>query len=261
MLSSPATARTALISAALIATLALASCAAGPAGPAADTGAEAPHAIAATPAPSSSPSPTAAAATWPLPASWTTDIPPLTGLTVLWTSVAIGVDGMLREVTFVVEGVHDAEVDGWIATLPDVPATTHADYSTITGDTEIRLSSGSPVSQTAGDLPAGWRETLPLGPADMVYAFAGVEYEVLTDGSTPNPPSINLTLDSRNRVTAYRAWLEAQPSWTVTFADDNWFNAENADFAVSGMTSTDGTDELTITPLRWDLPGLDALRP
>lgn len=252
--------RVALATAAVLATtLGLASCAAGPA---ADAGLDAPDAIVATPAPSLTPSPsTAAPAGWTLPASMATDIPPLTGLTVLSTTVAIGVDGVLREVTLLVEGVHDAAVDAWIASLPDIPVTTHADYSTVTGDTQIYLSSGSNVSQTTGDVPAAWRETLPLGPAEMAYAFAGIEYSVPADGSAPAPPSVHLTLDSTNRVTAYRAWLTTQPSWTVTTLSDRMFRAENQNVTVTGMTSTDGTDELTITPLTWDLPGLDALRP
>lgn len=236
--------------------LVLASCSASPAS---DTAPAVPGAAVVPATPSATPSPTVTAG-WALPASWS-DIPPLTGLTVLSTSVAIGVDGVLREATILVDGVQDVGVTTWIAALPDAPVTTHADYSTASGDTEIRLSSGSNVSRTAADLPAGWRETLPLGPAETVYAFAGTEYRVLADGSTPEPPVFDLGFDRTNRVTDYRAWLETQPGWTVTTLSDLMFRGESDDFTVVGMLSSDGTDELTITPLRWDVPGIDALKP
>jgi hypothetical protein len=240
----------------------LAGCAAPPS-PAVEAVPDPTVASPATSAPSSEASPTASAAVggWGLPMTWTDDIPPLTGLTVRSTRVAIGVDGVLREATVLVEGSHEAEVAAWIAELPDVPVTTHADFSTASGDTEIWLSSGSNVSRTAADLPARWRETLPLGPDGTGYAFAGTIYSVLADGSAPEPPTFDLGFDGTSNVTAYRAWLEEQPGWTVTILSDLMFRGESDDFTVSGMISTDGTDELTITPLRWDVAGIDALTP
>jgi hypothetical protein len=218
-------------------------------------------AAASRPSTEASPTASAAAVGWELPANWTDDIPPLTGLTVRSTRVAIGVDGVLREATVVVEGSRESGVSAWIAELPDVPVTTHADFSTVSGDTEIWLSSGSNVSRTAADLPAGWRETLPLGPDGTGYAFAGIIYSVLADGSAPEPPTFDLGFDGVSNVTAYRAWLEEQPGWTVTTLSDRMFRGESADFTVSGMIGSDGTDELTITPLRWDVAGVDALKP
>ncbi|GAB2698669.1 hypothetical protein BKA24_000863 [Microbacterium marinum] len=218
-------------------------------------------AVASTPSTEASPTASAAPIGWELPASWMDDMPPLSGLTVRSTRVAIGVDGVLREATVLVEGSHEPEAAAWIASLPDVPVTTHADFSTASGDTEIRLSSGSTVSGTAGDLPAGWRESMPLGPDGTGYAFAGTIYTVLADGSAPEPPTFDLGFDGVSNVSSYRAWLEEQPGWTVTTLSDRMFTGESADFTVSGMIGSDGTDELTITPLRWDVPGVDALKP
>ena len=51
---------------------------------------------------------------WALPASWS-DIPPLTGLTVLSTSVAIGVDGVLHRPGVHRCGPQQVEVCGRVA--------------------------------------------------------------------------------------------------------------------------------------------------
>ncbi|MCK6068364.1 MULTISPECIES: hypothetical protein [Microbacterium] len=201
----------------------------------------------------------AAGAGWGEPAVWAREMPPPTGLDVRSIRFAVGVDGSLREATLVVDGTSDEAVSAWMAALPDVPVTTHTSSSTASGDTEVWLTSGAKVSDAFDGLPPAWTAALPLG--GLAYGWAGVEHEVRFDGVPPALPSFHLVLQESNRIDVYRQWIAASGQWTFTLEDGQVFRAENADFVVQGMRATDGTDELTITAKRWDIPGLDGLRP
>ena len=201
----------------------------------------------------------AAGAGWGEPAVWAREVPPPTGLDVRSMRVAVGADGMLREASILVNGTPEKAVAAWMASLPDVPVTTHTSSSTASGDTEIWLTSGAKVSNVIGDLPPAWTATLPLG--GLTYGWAGVEQEVRYDGVAPTPPTFHFGLQRSNRIDAYRQWIATSGGWTVTYEAGQTFRAENADFVVQGMPGGDDTDELTITAKNWDIPGLDALRP
>ncbi|QEW02016.1 hypothetical protein [Microbacterium lushaniae] len=201
----------------------------------------------------------AAGAGWGEPAVWAREVPPPMGLDVRSIRVAVGADGSLREATVLVNGTPGEAVAAWMASLPDVPVTTHTSSSTASGDTEIWLTSGAKVSDVVGDLLPAWTATLPLG--GLTYGWAGVEQEVRYDGVAPTPPSFHFGLQRSNRIDAYRQWIATSGGWTVTYEDGQIFRAENADFVVQGMRAGDDTDELTITAKSWDIPGLDALRP
>ncbi len=197
---------------------------------------------------------------WGEPAGWEGLLPEMTGMKVEDIRFAVGHDGAVREASIVVTGP-SPEAAAWLDALPDVLVSTHRFLTDGDDYTEITLSSGADVSPAAGTLPAAWTDALPLGPAGMQFAFAGTKHRVRYDGGEAEPPSFRFQLAPSNRINVYEDWIAVTPGWTITSQGAGQFTAENDDFEVFGMLGGDRTDELTITAKRWDVPGLDALRP
>ncbi|QEW01228.1 hypothetical protein F6J84_14740 [Microbacterium caowuchunii] len=193
---------------------------------------------------------------WGEPLGW--DAQPVPPGSLRHVTFSIGIDGSFRELDYWIEGEDEAGAKAWAAGLPRTGVSTHNFVRTLNGDTNVTLNSGAKVSPAQG-LPAQWHAALPTGGFD--YRFAGRTYEVRYDGKPSKPPVFHVTLSEQNRMDAYAAWIRSQPGWTVNIDDGKFFSASSADFEVTALSEGDGTDSVTITAMRWDVPGTDALRP
>ncbi|WP_348002543.1 hypothetical protein [Pseudolysinimonas sp.] len=204
------------------------------------------------------------AATWGPPSAWPGNIPEPRGMTLRSTRISVALDGSVRAVDMTVADTTQAAVDAWEASLPREPLTSNV-FTFPVGD-EFTLSltyGGSEGGVPDSGLPPAWSELLPLGPSSMAFRFAGTTYDFLPSGTPDRAPTFSFGLETSNRISVYREWLEhdARGGWTVVTASDTYFTAENADFVVSGQSQPDGTDALSITVKSWDLPGLERLAP